>query len=134
MVLQYVVVSCHKERPDWRHSTGSMFNIILLLIYFPLRSKVAVRNSLCMSDFPPPVDSLNAPSITMPGQPEKNSTAVHFSWRSLREVCKSICLTESDGSHCGSLKASPVLCVYVRVSGNKHVLLLHHCETSDGGA
>ena len=111
MVPHYVVASCHKERPDWRHRTGSMFNIILLLIYFPLRSKVAVRNSLRVSDFPLPVDSLNAPCITIPGRDEQNDAAIHFSWRSLREVCQSICSTESDGSRCGSLKASLALCV-----------------------
>lgn len=43
---------------------GSMLNIILPLIYFPLRNKVTVGNSV--SDFPLPVDSLNAPSITIP--------------------------------------------------------------------
>lgn len=101
----YIMLLCHKERPDWRHNARSMFIIILLLINFPLRSKVAVRNSLCMRDFPLPVDSLNAPSITNPGQDEWNNTAIHFSHRSLQEVCQSIYWTESDGGHCGSVKA-----------------------------
>lgn len=65
-------------------TTRSMFNNIFLLIYFPLTSKVAVRNILCMSDyFPLPVESLNAPRITIPGQDEADNTDIHFSWRSL---------------------------------------------------
>lgn len=103
------VISSHKERPDSRQSTGSMFNIILPLTCFPLRNKAAVRNRLFMSDFLPPVNSLNAPSIPVAGQVEHGNTASHFSWRALPEVCRSICLTESYGNHCSTLKANTVL-------------------------
>ena len=81
MGLHYVVISCYKERQDRRRDTGSMFNIILLLMCFPQRRKVTVRNTLCLRDFPLPVDSLNAPT-TMPRQAERNNTDIHFSWRS----------------------------------------------------
>lgn len=82
------------------------------LTYFPLRSKVAVRNSLFMSDFAPPVNSLNAPSIPLAGQVEHSYAAHRFSRRSL-QVGRSICLTESYGNNSFSLKANAVHCVCV---------------------
>lgn len=86
------------------------------LTYFPLRSKVAVRNSLFMSDFALPVNSLNAPSIPLAGQVEHSYAAHHFSRRSL-QVGRSICLTESYGNNSFSLKANAVhwVCVCVCV-------------------
>lgn len=62
MTLYYVLVLCYTEKTNWKLRTGSMFSITHLLIYFPLKSKVAVRNSLFRSDFPLFVNSLNAPS------------------------------------------------------------------------
>lgn len=125
IILSYPVT---KEKPGWRHGTGSMSNIVPLLMYFPLRSKVAVRNCLCMNDFPLPVDSLNAPSVTMAGLGESEQHSHPFFMeipsRSLpvnkldRELWKSLSVCQ--GQRCA-------LCAWD--SAWKRGLLLHHYGT-----